>query len=152
PQDARNAGIETVYQTLSLSPALDIASNLFLGRERVRKGFLSHWLSLLDKAGMRQDAEAKVAALGISTIQDINQFAETLSGGQRQAVSVARAIAFGSKVIVLDEPTAALGVRESSQVLEIVRQLRNRGLGIILISHNIPQVFEIADRIHIQRL
>jgi PAS domain S-box-containing protein len=152
PQDARNAGIETVYQTLSLSPALDIASNLFLGRERVRKGFLGHWLSLLDKAGMRQDAEAKVAALGISTIQDINQFAETLSGGQRQAVSVARAIAFGSKVIVLDEPTAALGVRESSQVLEIVRQLRNRGLGIILISHNIPQVFEIADRIHIQRL
>jgi fructose transport system ATP-binding protein len=152
PQDARNAGIETVYQTLSLSPALDIASNLFLGRERVRQSFLGRWLSLLDKARMRKDAEAKVAALGISTIQDINQVVETLSGGQRQAVAVARAVAFGSKVIVLDEPTAALGVRESSQVLEIVRQLRNRGLGVILISHNMPQVFEIADRIHIQRL
>ena len=152
PQDARDAGIETVYQTLSLSPALDIASNLFLGRERVRQDFLGRWLRVLDKPGMRREAEAKVATLGILTIQDINQVVETLSGGQRQAVAVARAIAFGSKVIVLDEPTAALGVRETGQVLDIVRQLRSRGLGIILISHNMPQVFEIADRVHIQRL
>ena len=152
PQDARNAGIETVFQTLSLSPALDIASNLFLGRERVRQGFLGRWLRLLDKAAMRRDAESKVAELGISTIQDINQLVETLSGGQRQAVAVARAVAFGSKVIVLDEPTAALGVRESGHVLEIVRQLRQRGLGVILISHNMPHVFDLADRIHIQRL
>jgi fructose transport system ATP-binding protein len=152
PQDARDAGIETVYQTLSLSPALDIASNLFLGRERVRQDFLGRWLRVLDKQGMRRDAEAKVAMLGIRTIQDINQVVETLSGGQRQAVAVARAVAFGSKVIVLDEPTAALGVRESRQVLDIVQQLRSRGLGVILISHNMPQVFEIADRIHIQRL
>ena len=152
PQDARDAGIETVYQTLSLSPALDIASNLFLGRERVRQDFFGRWLRVLDKRGMRRDAEAKIATLGIRTIQDINQVVETLSGGQRQAVAVARAVAFGSKVIVLDEPTAALGVREASQVLHIVQQLRNRGLGVILISHNMPQVFEIADRIHIQRL
>lgn len=152
PQDARNAGIETVFQTLSLSPALDISANLFLGRERVRRGFLGGWLSLLDKGRMREEAEAKVTALGITTIQDINQVVETLSGGQRQAVAIARAVAFGSKVIVLDEPTAALGVRESGHVLEVVGQLRKRGLGVILISHNIPQVFEIADRIQIQRL
>jgi purine nucleosidase len=152
PQDARDAGIETVYQTLSLSPALDIASNLFLGRERVRQDFLGRWLRVLDKRGMCRDAEAKVATLGIRTIQDINQVVETLSGGQRQAVAVARAVAFGGKVIVLDEPTAALGVREARQVLDIVQQLRTRGLGIILISHNMPQVFEVADRIHIQRL
>ena len=152
PQDARDAGIETVYQTLSLSPALDIASNLFLGRERVRQDFLGRWLRVLDKRGMCRDAEAKVATLGIRTIQDINQVVETLSGGQRQAVAVARAVAFGGMVIVLDEPTAALGVREARQVLDIVQQLRTRGLGIILISHNMPQVFEVADRIHIQRL
>jgi fructose transport system ATP-binding protein len=152
PQDARLAGIETVYQTLSLSPALDIATNLFLGRERVRPDVLGRWFKFLDKRGMRRDAAEKVAALGIQTIQDISQVVETLSGGQRQAVAVARAVAFGSKVVVLDEPTAALGVRESSQVLDIVRQLRERRLGIILISHNMPHVFEIADRIHVQRL
>ena len=152
PQDARDAGIETVYQTLSLSPALDIASNLFLGRERVRPDFLGRWLRVLDKRGMRREAAEKVAMLGIRTIQDINQVVETLSGGQRQAVAVARAVAFGSKVVVLDEPTAALGVRETGQVLDLVNQLRTRGLGVILISHNMPNVFEIADRIHIQRL
>ena len=152
PQDARDAGIETVYQSLSLSPALDIASNLFLGRERVRQDFLGRWLRVLDKRSMYRDAEAKIAALGIRTIQDINQVVETLSGGQRQAIAVARAVAFGSKVVVLDEPTAALGVREAGQVLDMIKQLRSRGLGVILISHNMPQVFEIADRIHIQRL
>lgn len=152
PQDARDAGIETVYQTLSVSPALDIASNLFLGRERLRKDFLGRWLHMLDKRGMRQEAEAKVSTLGIRTIQDISQLVETLSGGQRQAVAVARAFAFGSTIVVLDEPTAALGVRESEQVIQVVRQLRERGMGIILISHNMPQVFNIADRIFIMRL
>ena len=152
PQDARDAGIETVYQTLSLSPALDIASNLFLGRERVRPDFFGRWFRVLDHRGMKREAEEKVATLGIRTTQDITQVVETLSGGQRQAVAVARAVAFGSKVVVLDEPTAALGVRESGQVLDIVRQLRDRGLGVILISHNMPHVFEIADRIHVQRL
>jgi fructose transport system ATP-binding protein len=152
PQDARDAGIETVYQTLALSPALDIASNMFLGRERKRDNVLGRWLHMLDKRGMRREAADKVATMGIQTIQDITQIVETLSGGQRQAVAVARAVAFGSKVVVLDEPTAALGVREGGQVLEIVGQLRRRGLAIILISHNMPHVFEIADRIHIQRL
>jgi fructose transport system ATP-binding protein len=152
PQDARDAGIETVYQNLSLSPALDIASNLFLGRERVRQDFVGRWLRVLDKPGMRREAAAKVATLGIRTIQDITQLVETLSGGQRQAVAVARAVAFGSKVIVLDEPTAALGVHEGGQVVEVIRELRNRAFGIILISHNMPHVFDLADRIFIMRL
>jgi fructose transport system ATP-binding protein len=152
PQDARDVGIETVYQTLALSPALDIASNMFLGRERRRDNVLGRWLHMLDKRGMRREAAEKVSTMGIQTIQDITQIVETLSGGQRQAVAVARAVAFGSKVVVLDEPTAALGVREGGQVVEIIGQLRSRGLAIILISHNMPHVFEIADRVHIQRL
>ncbi|GAA3614626.1 ATP-binding cassette domain-containing protein [Nonomuraea rosea] len=152
PQDARDAGIETVYQTLSLAPALDISANLFLGRERRRPGVLGSVFRMLDKSGMREEATAKVDDLGIRTIQDITQVVETLSGGQRQAVAVARAVAFGSKVVVLDEPTAALGVRESEQVLGVIRELRERGMGVILISHNMPHVFEVADRIHVQRL
>jgi fructose transport system ATP-binding protein len=101
---------------------------------------------------MRKRAKDEIAALGIGTIQNISQAVETLSGGQRQAVSVARAAAFGQKVIIMDEPTAALGVKESGQVLKLIQSLRQRGLSIILISHNMPQVFEVADRIHIQRL
>ena len=101
---------------------------------------------------MRKRAKEEITALGIGTIQNISQAVETLSGGQRQAVSVARAAAFGQKVIILDEPTAALGVKESGQVLKLIESLRQRGLSIILISHNMPQVFEVADRIHIQRL
>jgi fructose transport system ATP-binding protein len=150
--DARVAGIETVYQTLAVSPALDIASNLFLAREKRRPGFLGSVLRMLDTSGMRRDATQRIADLGITTLQNVNQAVETLSGGQRQAVAVARASAFGSKVVILDEPTAALGVRESNQVLQLIRDLRNRGLGVILVSHNMPQVFEIADRIQIQRL
>jgi fructose transport system ATP-binding protein len=101
---------------------------------------------------MRRDAKRSLDDLGIGTLQDITQAVETLSGGQRQAVAVARAAAFGSKVVILDEPTAALGVKESGQVLQLVRDLRNRGLPVILISHNMPHVFDVADRIHIQRL
>ena len=152
PHDARLAGIETVYQTLAVAPALDIASNMFLARERRRAGVLGTWLRMLDKAGMRRDARRTIQELGIGTIQDITQTVETLSGGQRQAVAVARAAAFGSKVVILDEPTAALGVKESRQVLQLIRDLRSRGLPVILISHNMPHVFEVADRIHIQRL
>jgi fructose transport system ATP-binding protein len=107
---------------------------------------------MLDNSGMRKRAKDEIAALGIGTIQNISQAVETLSGGQRQAVSVARAAAFGQKVIIMDEPTAALGVKESGQVLKLIQSLRQRGLSIILISHNMPQVFEVADRIHIQRL
>ena len=150
--DARRVGIETVYQNLAVAPALDIASNMFLARERRRKGPLGSVLRMLDTKAMKQEAAAELANLGISTLQDVDQAVETLSGGQRQAVAVARAAAFGSKVLILDEPTAALGVRESGQVLKLIRELRDKGLGIILVSHNMPHVFEIADRIHIQRL
>ena len=152
PQDARDAGIETVYQTLAVAPALDIASNLFLAREERRAGPLGSVLRMLDKKGMRQRAGEAVSSLGIATIQNMAQTVETLSGGQRQAVAVARAAAFGSKVVVLDEPTAALGVKESNMVLDMIKSLRERGLPVILISHNMPQVWEVADRIHIQRL
>ena len=152
PQDAQEAGIETVYQTLAVSPALDIASNMYLGREIRRKGPLGSVFRMLDRKSMRKQSEANVKALGISTLQNVGQAVETLSGGQRQAVAVARAAAFGSKVIILDEPTAALGVRESAQVLKLVKDLRDQGMSIILISHNMPHVFEVADRIHVQRL
>jgi fructose transport system ATP-binding protein len=152
PQDARAAGIESVYQTLAVAPALDIASNLFLGRERRKSGVLGSVFRMLDKSGMRTQARAALDDLGIGTLQDITQTVESLSGGQRQAVAVARAGAFGSKVIILDEPTAALGVKESGQVLQLIRDLRSKGMPVILISHNMPHVFEVADRIHIQRL
>ncbi|MGN6245672.1 MAG: ATP-binding cassette domain-containing protein, partial [Motilibacteraceae bacterium] len=140
-QDARQAGIETVYQNLAVAPALDIASNLFLAREQRRAGVLGSVFRMLDTRGMRREAQEHIDALGITTLQNINQAVETLSGGQRQAVAVARAAAFGGKVVILDEPTAALGVRESGQVLRLVRDLRERGLGVILISHNMPHVF-----------
>lgn len=152
PQDARAAGIETVYQSLALAPALDIASNMFLGREIRRQGPLGSIFRMLDHGLMRSRAKQQLQDLGIGTLQTITQAVETLSGGQRQAVAVARAAAFGSKVIILDEPTAALGVRETGQVLKLIRDLRDRGLPVVLISHNMPNVFEVADRIHIQRL
>jgi len=152
PQDGRHAGIETVYQTLAVSPALDIASNLFLGREIRKKGPLGSIFRMLDQSGMKKAAKEEIMALGIGTIQNISQAVETLSGGQRQAVAVARAATFGQKLIILDEPTAALGVRESAQVLKLIQTLRDRGIPVILISHNMPQVFEVADRIHVQRL
>jgi fructose transport system ATP-binding protein len=152
PQDAREAGIETVYQTLAVIPALDIASNLYLAREERRPGPLGSVLRMVDKKGMRDRASDAVQKLGIQTIQNMGQAVETLSGGQRQAVAVARAAAFGSRVVILDEPTAALGVKEGNAVLEMIKQLRDNGIPIILISHNMPHVWEVADRIHIQRL
>ncbi|WP_053205457.1 ATP-binding cassette domain-containing protein [Jiangella muralis] len=152
PQDARDAGIETVYQTLAVAPALDVASNLYLGREERRPGPLGSVFRMLDKHGMRRRAADAVRDLGISTIQNITQPVESLSGGQRQAVAVARAAAFGSRIVVLDEPTAALGVKESNLVLALIERLRENGLGIVLISHNMPHVWQVADRIHVQRL
>ena len=152
PQDARAAGIETVYQTLAVAPALDIASNLYLAREERRPGPLGSVLRMLDKKGMKERAGTSVKNLGIQTIQNMSVAVESLSGGQRQAVAVARAAAFGHRVVVLDEPTAALGVKESGMVLDMVRQLKDKGLGVILISHNMPHVWDVADRIHIQRL
>lgn len=150
--EARDGGVETVFQTLAVAPALDIASNLYLGREVRKRGLLGKVFRKLDKKAMRQQSANHLRDLGISTLQNITQAVETLSGGQRQAVAVARAAAFGSRVIILDEPTAALGVNESARVLQMILDLRERGLSVILISHNMPQVFEVADRIHVQRL
>jgi fructose transport system ATP-binding protein len=152
PIDARALGIETVYQTLAVSPALDIADNLFLGREPRAPGLLGKVFRKLDRGKMRAEAAKQMSDLGIMTIQDITQRVESLSGGQRQGVAVARAAAFGSRVIILDEPTAALGVKESAHVLELIQRVRDSGLPVVLISHNMPHVFEVADRIHVHRL
>jgi fructose transport system ATP-binding protein len=152
PLEARRAGIEAVHQTLGVVPALDIASNLFLGRELRYPGVLGKLFRALDVREMQHQARRELERLGIETLQDITQGVETLSGGQRQAVAVARAVAFGSKVLIMDEPTAALGVRESAQVLQLVRTLRDDGLPVILISHNMPNVWALADRIQIMRL
>ena len=152
PIEAREHGIETVYQTLAMSPALSIADNMFMGREIRKSGFMGKWLRQLDRPAMEKFARDKLSELGLMTIQNINQAVETLSGGQRQGVAVARAAAFGSKVIILDEPTAALGVKESRRVLELIQDVKSRGIPIILISHNMPHVFEVADRIHVHRL
>lgn len=152
PLEARQAGIETVYQTLALSPALSISDNMFMGRELRRKDLLGRWFGILDRAKMDSIAREKLTELGLMTIQNISQRVETLSGGQRQGIAVARAAAFGSKVVILDEPTAALGVKESRRVLDLIQDVRSRGLPIVLISHNMPHVFEVADRVHIHRL
>lgn len=152
PLEARNAGIETVYQNLALSPALSITDNMFMGRELRKPGFLGSVLKKLDHSAMEKIAREKLSELGLMTIQNIGQAVETLSGGQRQGVAVARAAAFGSKVVIMDEPTAALGVKESRRVLELILDVKRRGLPIVLISHNMPHVFEVADRIHVHRL
>jgi fructose transport system ATP-binding protein len=151
PNDAREAGIETVYQDLAVAPALDIATNLFLGREQRRPGILGSVFRMVDKGAMRKEAQTQMSNLGIG-IKSITQAVETLSGGQRQGVAVARSAAWARKLVIMDEPTAALGVRESGQVLELIKRVRDNGLPVILISHNMPHVFEIADRIHIHRL
>ena len=151
PKDARRAGIETVYQDLAVAPAMTIAENLFLGRELCRPGFFGQFLRLLDKKKMLEESVSRMNDLKVG-IRSMTQAVETLSGGQRQCVSVARAAAFAQHVVIMDEPTAALGVKEGNMVLELIRRVRDKGLPVILISHNMPHVFEIADRIHIARL
>lgn len=151
PRDARRLGIETVYQDLAVAPAMTIAENLFLGRELRRQGVAGRWLRLLDHARMREEAAGHLAALDIH-VRALSQPLETLSGGQRQGVAVARSAAFARHVVILDEPTAALGVREGSMVLDLIRRVRDKGLSVVLISHNMPHVFSVADRIHVQRL
>ncbi len=150
PIDARRAGIETVYQDLAVAPAMTIAENLFLGRELRRPGLLGY-LGMLDKKRMLEESIARMNDLKVG-IRSMQQAVETLSGGQRQCVAVARAAAFAQHVVIMDEPTAALGVKEGNMVLELIRRVRDKGLPVILISHNMPHVFEIADRIHIARL
>jgi fructose transport system ATP-binding protein len=151
PLEARRNGIETVYQDLALAPALDIAENLFLGRELRRRDIIGTLLRVTDRPRMLREARAHIADLKIN-VRSMKQPVETLSGGQRQGVAVARAAAFASRVVIMDEPTAALGVRESGMVLDLIREVRARGTPVVLISHNMPQVFEIADRLHVMRL
>jgi fructose transport system ATP-binding protein len=151
PADARRAGIETVYQDLAVAPALDIASNLFLGREMRRKDLIGRVFRMLDSKRMQAEASSHMRDLKIG-IGSMSQAVETLSGGQRQGVAVARSAAFARHVVIMDEPTAALGVKETGMVLDLIRGVRERGLPVILISHDIPTVFDVADRVHIQRL
>jgi len=151
PLEARRAGIETVYQDLAVAPALDIATNLFLGREKRRAGPLGSWFRMIDHKGMRDEADRQMKNLQIG-IRSMSQAVETLSGGQRQGVAVARAAAWAKKLVIMDEPTAALGVKETRQVLDLIQRVRERGLPVILISHDMPHVFELADRIQIMRL
>ena len=151
PIDARRAGIETVYQDLAVAPAMSIAENLFLGRELRRPGFLGRVLRMLDKKRMLEESVARMLELKVG-IRSMTQPVETLSGGQRQCVAVGRAAAFAQHVVIMDEPTAALGVKEGNMVLDLIRRVRDRGLPVVLISHNMPHVFEVADRIHVARL
>jgi fructose transport system ATP-binding protein len=151
PRDARRAGIETVYQDLAVAPSLDIAANIFLGREMRRRGPQGGMLRMLNKGAMRREAARHFAELKIG-IRSMAQPVENLSGGQRQGVAVARAATWAQRVVIMDEPTAALGVKETRQVLDLILRVRERGLPVILISHDMPNVFELADRIQIMRL
>lgn len=151
PSDARRQGIETVYQTLAVAPSMNVYENLFLGREIRRPNIFGRVFRMLDKKRMLREATRHMQSLKFD-IQSMTQPVSTLSGGQRQGVAVARSAAFAQKVIIMDEPTAALGVKESGMVLELIHRVRERGLPVLLISHNMPHVWELADRIHIQRL
>jgi simple sugar transport system ATP-binding protein len=150
PAGAQELGIETVYQDLALAPDLDGAANIFLGREKLRPGILG-WLGVLDNKSMRQGAVASFGELGVA-IRDPSAAVGYLSGGQRQGVAVARAATWASKVIIMDEPTAALGVVQTKNVLDTIRKVRERGIAVMLISHNMPEVLDIADRMEVLRL
>ena len=140
-----------MYQDLAVAPALTIAENLFLGRELRRPGMLGRVFRMLDRTRMVDESTSHMRDLGIE-VGSMRQAVETLSGGQRQGVAVARSAAFARHVVIMDEPTAALGVKQSATVLELIRRVRDRGLSVVLISHDMPHVFEIADRIHVARL
>ena len=150
PLEARALGIETVYQDLALAAELDPAANLFLGREVMRRGLLGR-LGFLDKAEMHRRAGEAFATLGVG-LQDSTAPVATMSGGQRQGVAVSRAVTWASKVVFMDEPTAALGVVQTRHVLDLILRVRDQGLSVVLISHNMPEVFEVADRIEVLRL
>ena len=145
PRAASDLGIEVVYQDLALADNLDVVANMFLGRERLRGRFL-------DEASMEQDCKETLASLSVTTLRSVRAPVAALSGGQRQAIAVAKAVMWNSRIVVLDEPTAALGVAQTRQVLDLVARLRDRGLGVVLISHNLHDIFEVADRITVLRL
>jgi ABC-type sugar transport system ATPase subunit len=144
-RDSARLGIETVYQDLALADNLDIVQNMFLGRERVKFG-------LLDEDSMERAAAETLASLRVTTVRSIRQPVASLSGGQRQSVAVAKAVMWNSKLVIMDEPTAALGVVQTKQVLELIKRLRDRGLAVMVISHNLNDVFEVADRIAVMYL
>jgi D-xylose transport system ATP-binding protein len=146
PRDAAKLGIEIVYQDLALADNLDVVANMFLGREEVDAGFL------LDEHSMENKARQTLDTLSVTTLQSVRQTVAGLSGGQRQSVAVAKAVMWNSKLVILDEPTAALGVAQTRQVIDLVRRLAERGLGVVFISHNLHDVFEAADRITVLRL
>ena len=150
PVAARDLGIETVYQDLALAPDLESSANLFLGRETKRGGLLGK-LGFLDKGAMRRETQEAFKQLGVG-VQDPTAAVATLSGGQRQGVAVARAVTWAGKVVFMDEPTAALGVVQTRNVLDLVRRVRDTGLSVVLISHNMPEVMEVSDRVEVLRL
>jgi simple sugar transport system ATP-binding protein len=147
PVDARGYGIEAVYQDLALAPDLDSAANLYLGRELYRIPFVR----VLNRHAMRERAVAAFAELGIA-LPDVSVPVGMLSGGQRQSVAVARAVAFASRIIFMDEPTAALGVVQRGRVLDVIRRVRDRGVSVVLVSHNMPEVLAVADRVEVLRM
>jgi fructose transport system ATP-binding protein len=150
PKAARSHGIMTLFQDLALINHLDVAENLYLGRELLARAPLS-WIKILNKKRMRQNAAEELSRLRIG-IRSTRQLVMNMSGGQRQAIAVARAVAFGARIVIMDEPTAALGVRESAAVIDLIRRIKDDGVSVILISHNLPEVFEVADRITTLRL
>ncbi|WP_246017339.1 ATP-binding cassette domain-containing protein [Micromonospora pisi] len=150
PVDSRRAGVETVYQDLAVADDLSVAANLYLGREILRAGLLGR-LGLLDKRAMRHGATSALGELGVR-IPRVTTPISMLSGGQRQCVAVARAIIWATNVVILDEPTAALGVVQTERVLDVIRRARDAGMSVVLVSHNMPQVLDIADRIEVLRL
>jgi ABC-type sugar transport system ATPase subunit len=150
PHQARDLGIETVYQDLALAPSLDVASNLFLGRELRCRGILG-FFGFLDDSAMHERAQREMENLRVG-LASVRQPVLTLSGGQRQAIAVARATAWGRRVIIMDEPTAALGVRETDKVLRLIKRIKESGIAVIIVSHSLPEVFSVADRITILRL
>jgi D-xylose transport system ATP-binding protein len=145
PRDAAGLGIEVVYQDLALCDNLDVVANMFLGRERTHR-------RVLDESSMEQASQQTLESLSVTTLRSVRQLVAGLSGGQRQAVAVAKSVMWNSKLVILDEPTAALGVAQTRQVLDLVRRLAERGLGVVIISHNLHDIFEVADRITVLRL
>jgi D-xylose transport system ATP-binding protein len=146
PRDAARLGIEVVYQDLALADNLDVVANMFLGRERIRAGVV------LDESSMERSSRETLDSLSVTTLKSVRQTVAGLSGGQRQAVAVAKSVMWDSRLVILDEPTAALGVAQTRQVLDLVRRLAERGLGVVMITHNLHDVFESADRITVLRL
>ncbi len=146
PKDAADLGIEVVYQDLALADNLDVVANMFLGREEVQNGLV------LDELTMEHRSQEVLESLSVTTLKSVRQTVAGLSGGQRQAVAVAKSVMWDSKLVILDEPTAALGVAQTRQVLDLVRRLAERGYGVVIISHNLHDIFEVSDRITVLRL